>query len=227
MIDSFDELIDRPFLVPDSSALAFLGPRDFVKQDLVLNSQKAFKEVDLLKSLLALGLFVLGGKGTPRPHFVFMNIDKLNELKAWRAVHPSLKFSVRFIGVEVEQKLLVSLVVNDPFGKLFGLVVTGAFVSHQCCHVCNFLAKVKLTHRQAQAVLDRVEACFASALLRPWPRRFDRIEAVGSFLFGACHRRLPFIRWLMRLLAGVFWGFLLNQLGFFNHGHINCQKVSF
>ena len=48
MIDSFDELIDRPFLVPDGSALAFLGARDFVKQDLVLNSQKAFKEVDLL-----------------------------------------------------------------------------------------------------------------------------------------------------------------------------------
>ena len=90
MIDSFDELIDRPFLVPDCCALAFLGPRDFVKQYLVLNSQKAFKEVDLLKSLLALGLFVGGGEGTPRPHFVFMNLDKLNELKARRAVHPSL-----------------------------------------------------------------------------------------------------------------------------------------
>ena len=48
MIDSFDELIDRPFLVPDGGSLGFLGPRDFVNQDLVLNSQKAFKEVDLL-----------------------------------------------------------------------------------------------------------------------------------------------------------------------------------
>ena len=74
-----------------------------------------------------------------------MNLNKLNELKARRAVHPRLKLSIRFVGVEVEQKLLVSLVVNDPLGKLFGLVVTRAFVSHQCCHVCNFLAKVKLT----------------------------------------------------------------------------------
>jgi hypothetical protein len=48
MIDSFDKLIDRPFLVPDCSALGFLSLRDFVNQDLVLNSQKAFKEVDLL-----------------------------------------------------------------------------------------------------------------------------------------------------------------------------------
>ena len=166
-------------MVPDGSALAFLGARDFAQQHLVLKVHEAFKETDLLKSLLALWLFVGGGKGTPRPHFVFMNIDKLNELKAWRAVHPSLKISVRFIGVEVEQKLLISLVVNDPFGKLFGLVVTGAFVSHQGGHICNFLPKVKLTHRQAQAVLDRIEACFLSALLRPWPRRFDRVEAVG------------------------------------------------
>jgi hypothetical protein len=29
MIDSFDKLIDRPFLVPDGSALAFLGLCDF------------------------------------------------------------------------------------------------------------------------------------------------------------------------------------------------------
>ena len=29
MIDSFDELIDRPFLVPDGCALGFLGLRDF------------------------------------------------------------------------------------------------------------------------------------------------------------------------------------------------------
>ena len=48
MIDSFDELIDRPFLVPERSTLSFFGLRDFVNQDLVLNSQKAFKEVDLL-----------------------------------------------------------------------------------------------------------------------------------------------------------------------------------
>jgi hypothetical protein len=118
MIDSFDELIDRPFLVPYGSTLGFLGLRDFVNQDLILKSHEAFKEVDLLQSLLALWLFVGGGKGTPSPHFVFMNLYKLNELKARRAVHPRLKLSIRFIGVEVEQKLLVSLVVNDPLGKL-------------------------------------------------------------------------------------------------------------
>ena len=48
MIDSFDELIDRPFLVPERSTLSFLGLRDFVNQDLVLKSHEAFKEVDLL-----------------------------------------------------------------------------------------------------------------------------------------------------------------------------------
>ena len=48
MIDSFDELIDRPFLVPDGSALAFLGPRDFAQQHLVLKVHKAFEETDLL-----------------------------------------------------------------------------------------------------------------------------------------------------------------------------------
>ena len=41
MIDSFDELIDRPFLVPERSALGFLGPSDFAKQDLVLKIHKA------------------------------------------------------------------------------------------------------------------------------------------------------------------------------------------
>jgi hypothetical protein len=76
-----------------------------------------------------------------------MNLYKLNELYAGRAVHPSLKLSILFIGIEVEQKLLVSLVVNDPFGKLFGLVVTDAFVTHQGCYVCNFFAIELLTHR--------------------------------------------------------------------------------
>ena len=163
-----------------------------------------------------------------------MNLYKLNKLKTRRAVHPSLELSIRFVGVEVEQKLLISLVVNDPLGKLFGLVVTGAFVSHQGGHFCNFFAVELLTHRQAQAVLDRVEACLSSALSRPWPRRFDRVEAVGRFLFGTCHQRLAYNRWLMRLLAGVFWGvfwglclgILLNQLDLFDHGHINGQKVS-
>jgi hypothetical protein len=41
MIDSFDELIDCPFLVPERSALGFLGLRDFAKQDLVLKIHKA------------------------------------------------------------------------------------------------------------------------------------------------------------------------------------------
>ena len=185
-MDRLDELIDRPFLVPERSALGFLGPSDFAKQDLVLKIHKAIKEIDLLQTLLAFWFFVGGGKGTPRPHFVFMNLYKLNELKARRAVHPSLKLSILFIGIEVEQKLLVSLVVNDPFGKLFGLVVTGAFVSHQSCHVCNFFAIELLTHRQAQAVLDRIETCTANALSCPWPRRFDRVEAVGRYLFRAC-----------------------------------------
>ena len=45
MIDRFDELINRPFLVPECSALVFLGPREFVKQDFVLNSQEALKEL--------------------------------------------------------------------------------------------------------------------------------------------------------------------------------------
>ena len=66
MIDSFDELIDRSFLVPDGSTLGFLGARDFVKQDLVLNSQKTFKEIDFLQSLLTLWLFV-GGGNDPDP----------------------------------------------------------------------------------------------------------------------------------------------------------------
>ena len=48
MIDSFDELIDRPFFVPDGCTLGFLGLRDFAKQYLVLKSHEAFKEVDLL-----------------------------------------------------------------------------------------------------------------------------------------------------------------------------------
>jgi hypothetical protein len=48
MIDSFDELIDRPFLVPDGGSLGFLCARDFAKQYLVLKSHEAFKEVDLL-----------------------------------------------------------------------------------------------------------------------------------------------------------------------------------
>ena len=48
MIDSFDELIDRPFLVPDGGSLGFIGARDFTKQYLVLKSHEAFKEVDLL-----------------------------------------------------------------------------------------------------------------------------------------------------------------------------------
>jgi hypothetical protein len=222
MIDSFDELIDRPFLVPDGSALAFLGACDFTKQDLVLNSQKAFKEVDLLKSLLALGLFVGGGKSTPSPHFVLMNLDKLNQLKARRAVHPGLELSSRFIGVEVEQKLLISFVVNDPLRKLFCLLFTRASVSHQGGHICNFFAIELVTHRQAQAVLDRVETCFSSALRRPRPRRFDRVEAVGRFLFGTCHQRLPFIRLRMHNFKGL----LLHQLIIFDHGHINGQKGS-
>ena len=204
MIDSFDELIDRPFLVPERSTLALLSLRDFVNQDLVLKSHEALKEVDLLQSLLALWLFVGGGEGTPGPHFVFMNLYKLNELKARRAVHPRLKLSIRFVGVEVKQKLLVSLVVNDPFGKLFGLVVTRAFFSYQGCNSGNFFAIELLTHRQAQAVFDRIEACAANALSRPRPRRFDRVEPIGRFLFGTCHQLLTFIRWLMRLLAGVF-----------------------
>ena len=208
MIDSFDELIGRPFLVPDGGALSFLGPCDIAKQDLVLKVHEAFKEIDLLSSLLALGLFVGGGKGTPRPHFVFMNLDKLNQLKARRAVHPGLQLSMRFICVEVEQKLLISLVVNDSLGKLFGLMVARAFVSHQGSNSGNFFAVELLTHRQAQAVLDRIETCLSSALSRPRPSRFDRVEPIGRFLLGTCHQRLTFIRRLMRLLAGFFWGFL-------------------
>ena len=199
MIDSFDELIGRPFLVPDGGALSFLGARDFVKQDPVLKVHKAFEETDLLKSLLALGLFVGGGKGTPRPHFVFMNLYKLNKLKARRAVHPGLELSVRFIGVEVEQKLFISLVINDLLGKLFGLVVTRAFFTYQGCNSGNFFAIELLTHRQAQAVLDRIETCTANALSRPWTCRFDRVESIGRFLFGTCNQRLTFIRRLMRL----------------------------
>jgi len=149
---------------------------------------EAFKEADLLNPLLALWLFVGGGKGDPRPHFVFMHLDKLNELKTGRAVHPGIELSVLFIGVEFEQKLLISLVVDDPLGKLFGLVVTGAFVSHQGSYVCNFFAIELLTHRQAQAMLDRVETCTANALGRPRPRRFNRVEPIGSFLFGASHK---------------------------------------
>ena len=48
MIESFDELIDCPFLVPDGGSLGFLGASDFAKQYLVLKSHEAFKEVDLL-----------------------------------------------------------------------------------------------------------------------------------------------------------------------------------
>jgi hypothetical protein len=48
MIDSFDELIDRPFLVSVGITLGFLGLGDFAQQYLVLKMHKAFKEIDLL-----------------------------------------------------------------------------------------------------------------------------------------------------------------------------------
>jgi hypothetical protein len=48
MIDSFDELIDRPFLVPVGGSLGFLCARDFAKQYLVLKMHEAFKKIDLL-----------------------------------------------------------------------------------------------------------------------------------------------------------------------------------
>ena len=48
MIDRFDELIDRPFLVPECRALGFLGNCDVANQDLVLKMHEAFKDADLL-----------------------------------------------------------------------------------------------------------------------------------------------------------------------------------
>jgi hypothetical protein len=71
MIDSFDKLIDCPFLVPERSALGFLGLRDFAKQDLVLKIHKAIKEIDLLQTLLAFWLFVGGGEGTHHALILF------------------------------------------------------------------------------------------------------------------------------------------------------------